>query len=63
MMIIATVGRYHIANKDSYNRSLTRLGMRSLEQHEPTFALGQSLSLRVPTKVVYERALNRWANE
>jgi hypothetical protein len=29
--------------------------------HGPTFTLGQFLSLRAPTKVVYERALNRWA--
>jgi hypothetical protein len=37
--------------------------MRSLEQHEPTFTLGQLLPLRVPTKVVYKRALNHWADE
>jgi hypothetical protein len=37
--------------------------MRSLEQHEPTFTLGLLLPLRVPTKVAYERALNRWAVE
>jgi hypothetical protein len=28
--------------------------------HRPAFTLGQILPLRVPPKVVYERALNRW---
>jgi hypothetical protein len=28
--------------------------------HGPAFTLGRVMSLRVPTKVVYERALNRW---